>query len=94
MLQSGGYVLFNLNAKYKTVTFTVGHVDSASDEVGSFKIFIDEKFVQQIDMKSNNMPKTYTIPLNGAMQLRIEKLKNHPNYINGDWYGFADIVVK
>lgn len=92
-IQDGGYALFNLNGRYDTLSFTLGHDDSGNMTDAKFNIFLDGKLVEEIEVSCNELPKSYTIALNGALQLRIEKIASIRDIIIGDRYGFANLIV-
>ena len=93
-MQDGSFALVNLNGKYNSLSFILGHIDKSTMRDGIFNIYLDGRLINQINIKCTDMPKKYDIPLNGALQLKIEKVDTTKTYQVGEWYGFADIQVK
>lgn len=67
-----GFALFNLNGKYNELSFSVGHVDDEAMDEGQFNIYLDGELAFSLDVKPEMMPKELTIPLSGALQMKIE----------------------
>ncbi len=94
-MQDSSFALFNLNGQYDSLTFTLGHIDDSEMIDGVFYIYLDNELVERIEVGCEALPKVYTIPLNKALQMKIEKVDEAtPHYQAGEWYGFADIQVK
>lgn len=89
---SGGYAIFNLNSKYSSIEFTVGHVDGSdiTEEDQDIYFYVDGKLVKEVSIGSEDMPKTVSIPVNYGLQLKV--LKGEDAY----WAdaGFGNITVK
>lgn len=68
------FALFNLNGKYDKLKFTAGHVDGRDMWDGQYNIYLDGELVFSLDMDPQAMPKEYTVPLNGALQMKIEAI--------------------
>lgn len=66
-----GYAIFNLNGQFDWLEFDIGHVNHVSDEK-EIVIYLDGSIAQSISLAPEEMVKHVTIPLNGAMQLKIE----------------------
>ena len=66
-----GYAYFNLNGKYDTFSFDVGHVDGSSMSARTCNIYLDNELAMSIDVSENMMPTHYNLPLHGALQMRI-----------------------
>jgi len=72
--------LFNLQGKYDTLSFDVGHVDGRSLRGDAqFNIYLDGELVFTAEHKAEQMPAHYEVSLNGALQLKIT---------GGDSYGY------
>lgn len=67
-----GFALFNLNGKYDTLSFDVGHIDGARMNSETFTIYLDGERVFTVEVAPESMPEHYEIPLNGALQMKIE----------------------
>jgi hypothetical protein len=63
-------VLFNLDGKYNSMSFYVGHHDNA-DEDDSLTFIVDGKIVEKYDLSVNSEGEDITIPLNHGLQLKI-----------------------
>ena len=78
--------LYNLNGKYNSVSFTVGHIDGSSDKNVKMNIYLDGIIAYEKELKYDDVAKKVTIPLNGALQMKIE--------ISGDYWfakwGFSE----
>ena len=83
----GGYAFFNLNGEYETLEFDIGHVDGSSMGEATLEIVLDGVTAQVIDMKPDDLPKHYTITLNGAKQMKIVQ-----SYTSAD-YAIANAVL-
>ncbi len=68
---SPAYAIFNLDGKYDSFTFTYGHVDTSSNHDGTLMIVADDETVFTTDMKWDAVPTEVTVPLNGALQMKI-----------------------
>ena len=66
------FALFNLDSKYQSVTFTIGHVDDTDLENANLNIYIDGKIAYTQELRCDDVARTLTIPLNGALQMKIE----------------------
>lgn len=68
----GGYVLFNLNGKYNTLSFDLGHIDGRSvKEDDILTIYLDGEQVFSVKPNAEDFPSHYEIPLNGALQMKM-----------------------
>lgn len=90
--RSGGYTMFNLNSKYSSIEFTVGHVDGSelTEEDQDIYFYVDGKLVKEISIGSEEMPKSVSVPVNYGLQLKV--LKGEKAY----WAeaGFGNITVR
>lgn len=66
-----GRLLINLEGKYETLEFDLGHPEGHNGErVLSF--FVDDNLITTITLEKDALPTHYSIPLNHGLQLRIE----------------------
>lgn len=87
---NGPYALFNLNGKYASMTATVGHLDGWADGNSRIFIYLDGVLSQTIELDKECLAKQITIPLNGALQLKIDApLKD----VGNNMVGFANAVL-
>lgn len=68
----GGYALYNLNGQYSALEVTIGHLDGDADRDNTVSIYLDGVYSQSITLKPEEMAKTVTIPLEYALQLKLE----------------------
>lgn len=79
-ISSNCNALINLNGKYSSIKMTVGPVDGnvVCRYPAMLNFYLDSKKVKTIEIKEDEYPTEIYIPLNGALQLKIEnELKNH-----------------
>lgn len=84
-----GWALFNLNGNYDTLSFDIGHMDGTKREYGELIIYLDGELVFSLDLDPERMPEHYTIPLDGALQMKIVL---DSGYL-GHYYAMANIKV-
>ncbi|MBR6258754.1 MAG: NPCBM/NEW2 domain-containing protein, partial [Oscillospiraceae bacterium] len=87
------YALFNLNGKYSSLEFDFGHVDNTAARDSTYDIYLDGEYLMSIDGTSDMLVQHITIPLNGALQLKI----HHSDIGNtGEWpyYAFGNAILK
>ena len=75
-----GYALFNLEYKYQTLEFDVGHIDETDMEETTIIFYIDDKEVKRIDLNPTSLPVHYSVPLNNGGLLKIEKTDSFGRY--------------
>lgn len=66
-----GYAIFNLDGQYDWLEFDIGHTGAVGYEK-EVVIYLDGSIVQSISLAPEEMVKHVAIPLNGAMQLKID----------------------
>ena len=66
------YALFNLDGKYNSVTFTCGHIDNSYLCNSTMNIYIDGVIAFSKELKCDDVAHKINIPLNGALQMKIE----------------------
>lgn len=89
-LRYEAYAMFNLNSKYSTIEFTVGHVDGSDMTDQDIYFYVDGKLVKEVSVGAEDMPKTVSIPVNYGLQLKV--LRGTEEY----WgtVGFGNITVR
>ncbi|MGN1002910.1 MAG: stalk domain-containing protein [Oscillospiraceae bacterium] len=68
------YVAFaqwNTNYQYESVTFTIAHCGDVNYN-GTLTIYLDGNYVAEYDLKWDGGPRTITVPLNYAANLKLE----------------------
>ena len=82
----GGIAYFNLEGKYNTLTFDVGHIDGKQLETGYYYFYADGELIYTLTLDPSMLLEHVEIPLNGATQMVIE---------GGNWcHCFALVNVK
>ncbi len=86
--------LFNLDGNYNSVTFTMGHIDdtylSSND---TLNIYLDGVIAYTKELDSEDVAKKITIPLDGALQMKIEIVRLRWNDGKVSW-GFSEGVFE
>ncbi len=93
-MHDGSFAIFNLEGKYISLNFVLGHIDDTTMLDGTFYIYLDEELAKVLEVGSDDIPKTYNIPLNNAKKLKIEKVDKSQTVQMGEWYGFGDIILQ
>ena len=84
------YAIYNLNGKYNTLEFDMGHIDGSQMSNVTFEIYLDGQPVKTIDATAEGLPVHYTIQLDGAKQMKI----NSTGWFGGyPEYGFINAVL-
>ena len=83
-----GSALFNLDGRYNSVTFTHGHVDNRGYDTRTMNIYLDGNIVYTQEVKFDDIAKQITLPLNGALQMKIEVIGGYS--ADPFRWGFAD----
>ena len=86
------YALVNLNGKYSSLSMMIGPEDGSyfGDDVAIVKVILDGRNVETFEIKQTDYPRNVTIPLNGALQMKIEMEIG----FNSASVGFGNITVK
>ena len=69
-IEIDNYALFNLDGRYDTLEFDVGHKDSVWLDK-ELLIYLDGQLVRTVEIKAEELVKHVRIPLNGALQLKL-----------------------
>ncbi len=90
----GQNVLFNLNSKYSTIEFIVGHTAHEQKEKTLY-FFLDGKLTKELTLEPECMPKKISIPVKYALQLKImNEEDDNNNTLAGSGIGLGNITVK
>ena len=65
------YAIWNTNAEYKSMTFTVGACDG-TQAGGRIDVYLDGEFSTSYDLSWEKPPQTITVPLNYAASVRLQ----------------------
>lgn len=68
---TSAYALYNLDGQYRMLEFDLGHVDGTAMNNITFTIYLDGEIAQVIEVSAYDLPKHYTVELNGAKQMEI-----------------------
>lgn len=92
---SGVSVYFNLNGDYETLEFDLGHVDGSDMWNKNLYIYLDGEVVKEFEnLDPEAMVQHVTVPLKGALQLKIE-FKNGSDFRSHEAkYGLGNISIK
>lgn len=85
---SNGFAWFNLNGKYSTLSFDIGHRDDRGIYNAELKIYLDDELEYSLNLKPDMMPQHITLPLHGALQMKIV------TDFHGDHYGIVNAEIK
>ncbi len=66
------YAIINLDGKYNKLSFNMGHVDKTAMADRTINFYLDGKLAKSYVVTGDSLPQKIEIPLNGAMQLKIE----------------------
>lgn len=70
---SGAYGYYNLDGKYSSVEFDVGHIDGKRSESTLIYIYIDGEVVQEVEVTGDMQTKHVSVPVNYGLQMKIVK---------------------
>lgn len=90
---TSNYALFNLNGIYNTLEFDVGHLDGYSMINATLNIYLDGNLSFSYDLTPEMLPQHCSVPLNNALQMKIEIVARHVNYQERP-YGLANVEIK
>lgn len=94
---SSGSALYNLNGKYSTLDFDIGHIDGRSQGPSTFNIYLDNQLVFSLDVTAEMLPQHCTVPLYNALQMKIESVHNeevtHSNWPYGGCYALVNVEI-
>ncbi len=89
---SNTYAIFNLNGEYEYLEFDFGHVDDTVMSSAEFEFYLDGEYWDTLQGSSDMLVTHVTIPLNHALQLKIESKASFGS--SSIWYGFANAILK
>ncbi len=81
----GGNALFNLDGRYNSLSFDIGHTDSLGYEK-TVTFIVDGKTVKTVTLDPEQLAEHITIPLNYGLQLKI--------VTENESIGLADMIVE
>lgn len=83
-----GYALFNLKGSFDTLEFDLGYVSGNKVDC-LINFFTDGQLTRTIEMGCEDLPQHFQVPLDSALQLKIEMSPGG----NTARYGFANVVL-
>lgn len=83
-----GYANFNLNGKYKTITFDIGHVDDSNESNNTVQIFVDDRLVEEIEIGFDDIARKISIPVNNGLKLAFQTTEY------GGMIGFGNVILE
>lgn len=66
-----GFAIWNTNTQYKSMTFTIGHVGDNTKN-GTLEVYLDSEYTTEYELKYDAAPKTITINLNYAPNVKLQ----------------------
>ncbi len=85
--------LFNLNGRFNNFEFLIGHIDGTEAQSITIDIYLDGLIAYTGTVNSDDLVKKISIPLNGALQMKIEikggKIQNFVHYTAE--YGISEV---
>ncbi len=85
-----GYAIYNLDGKYNSLEFDVGHIDGSKMTEQKCNIYLDGKITQTYEFHSEDMIKHIVVPLNHALQLKITTETGYGGGGQYASYGYAN----
>lgn len=79
--------LYNLDGQYNSVSFTVGHIDGTDNKNVKLNVYLDGIIAYDMELKYDDVARKVTIPLNGALQMKLEIASK--DYWFANW-GFSE----
>lgn len=87
-----GYATYNLNGKYNSLSFDAGIIDGAKLHDVTLNIYLDGALAFSEDLRHEDLPRHFSVPLNGALQMKIE-LVRVTSSIWSSTYGLGNIEI-
>ena len=91
VLGGNGCALFNLDGQYNNIRVRVGHIDGSFGRDGTITIYLNGKQSQQIEVNCDDVSKVITIPVNKAIQMKIE-FEDSDGLDNATGCGFSNMI--
>ena len=82
--------LYNLDGRFNSVSFTVGHIDDTTRADAKLNVYLDGIIAYTKDLKYDDLAQKVTIPLNGALQMKIELVSEEPLNTYDLYYGISE----
>ena len=88
------YLLFNLGAKYRQLSFSIGHVDGEEMVDIKMSIYLDGQYFNSYIIKAQEMPINISIPLQNVQQLKFSFDDGETNVEASTKIGVCDMIIK
>lgn len=85
------YLLFNLDGKYSSMEFDLGHVDDTLMKDATIAVYLDGNVTQTIEKAADSLVSHEVIQLDGAKQLKLCFVTGGSGYYGN--YGLANIKI-
>lgn len=82
---------FNLEGKYKEMSYKIGHVDNTAYENATLLIELDGRMVDNIELTGDMQTISKTIDVSGGVNLKVQ-IRDAGHTLS--WYAIADIILK
>ena len=88
------YASFNLDGKYKTISFIAGHISNSNVyENDQIEIYADGVLIKTIDMKFHMIPQEHIVDVTGCKHLEFVSGKLSNYALERPAYGIAEMVA-
>lgn len=88
------YALFNVDANYSILSFTVGHCDGTEMDSTTIKIYCDGVLKTETPIAADAYPQKITVDITGVKQIKVECNGKTNHYYAFGYYGFGNLIVK
>ena len=82
--------LYNIDGKYNSLSFTVGHIDNTTRANAKLNIYLDGIIAYEKELNYDDVAQKVTVPLNGALQMKIELTSDEPGNTYDIYYGISE----
>lgn len=82
--------LYNLDGKFKSVSFSIGHIDDTTNASAKLNVYLDGIISYTKDLSYDDLVQNITIPLNYALQMKIELTSSEPLNVYDIYYGISE----
>ena len=88
------YASFNLDGKYKTISFVAGHISNSNVyENDQIEIYADGVLIKTIDVKFHMIPQEYVVDVTGCKHLEFVSGKLTNDLMERPVFGIAELVA-
>lgn len=88
------YMLYNLEGKYKLLTFDIGHVDGSVMIDAKISIYFDGEPYNTYIVKADELPKKVEMSVDGVKQMKIVLDDGKYAASGSTCIGFANMIIK